>query len=60
MTKEENKDWAGAYAELILSAVERELGCLPPPPSKREFHRLWKKHVTKKLYAKGAPFSKVL
>jgi len=52
MTEEEMKAAARQYAELILDAVERELGYLPAPPSEEEFHRLWNKYVTKKKDAK--------
>jgi hypothetical protein len=48
MTKEEMKNCARQYATLVLDAVEREFGVLPPPPSEEEFHRLWNEIVKEK------------
>lgn len=52
MSEEEMKEAARLYAEIILDAVERKMGGLPPPPSEEEFHRLWEEHVMKPLKQK--------
>jgi hypothetical protein len=48
MSEEEMKQAARQLAELCLDAYEREHGPLPPPPSDKEFHRLWNKYLTQK------------
>lgn len=48
MSEAEMRGAARHLAEIVLDAVEKKLGKLPPPPSEKEFHRLWNKLAKEK------------